>query len=81
MEERLQDLIWKHFIGRPLTEEEKHTIFEIDDQMLSIEFHQLMPEEEGTGYNKLISDVRCGFRSPDIVKEMFLEIYRDWEHL
>lgn len=44
VEERLQDMIWKHFIGRPLTEAEKKEIFEIDDQMLSMEFHQLMPE-------------------------------------
>ena len=44
-EEKLQEVIWKRFIGRELTDAEKKLIFEIDDDILSMEFHLLMPED------------------------------------
>lgn len=78
VEERLQELIWQHFIGRALTKEELRLVFQIDDRMLSMEFHQLMPEEEGEQYLELRSEVRCGYRPPELVKEEFLQLMREW---
>ena len=40
-----------------LTEEEKQKIFDIDADMLSLEFHQLMPENLGDRRKNIISDV------------------------
>ena len=74
VEERLQDMIWKHFIGRELTAEEKAMVFEIDDQMLSMEFHQLMPEGIDDGYRQLKRAVACEFRPMAEVKEEFCAI-------
>ncbi len=34
----------KHFVGRVPDGDDRKLIFEIDDQMLSKEFHELMPE-------------------------------------
>jgi 5'-deoxynucleotidase YfbR-like HD superfamily hydrolase len=72
VEERLQDLIWKHFIGRNIYQEERKQIFEIDDQMLSMEFHQLMPEDINEDYRKLILDVNCSYRNHEEVRKDFL---------
>ena len=54
-EEKLQDVIWKRFIVRKLTDTEKNQIFEIDDDILSMEFHLLMPEDLNEDYRKLKS--------------------------
>lgn len=75
VEERLQNVIWEHFIGRPLTKEEERCIFEIDDQMLSLEFKQLMPASINDEDEKLVRDVQCEFVLPEKVKESFIEIY------
>ena len=69
VEDRLQNLIWKHFIGRDLTEEEKQQVFEIDDHMLSMEFHQLMSEEIDDEYRKLQHPIVCEYQHPEDVKK------------
>ena len=74
VEEKLQNLIWKHFIGRDLTEDEKKTIFEIDDQMLSMEFHQLMPEGVDDSWKQLKRGVICEYMLSEEVKDKFLYI-------
>ena len=63
-EEKLQAVIWKHFIGRELTEAEQAQIFEIDDHILSMEFHLLMPEDLNEDYRKLQSDCACAPQAP-----------------
>lgn len=73
-EERLQDMIWEHFIWRPLRDEEKDLIFGIDDDMLSMEFHLLMKEDIDTRYAKLLTKVDCAFRSPEEVRDEFLSM-------
>lgn len=75
-EEHLQDVIWQHFIGRELTEAEKKQIFEIDDQVLSMEFHLLMPEDLNEDYRRLQSDCRCECRETQEVKEQFIRLQR-----
>ena len=76
-EDSLQNAIWRHFIGRKLTADEKEIIFEIDDQMLSMEFHQLMPEEVNDDYRKLVKDVVCETLPTEKVKDRFLQLAAD----
>ena len=73
-EEKLQDLIWEHFIRRPLTPEEKALVFEIDDVMLSMEFHLLMPEDIDESYSLLASDVNCETRPPEDVEREYIDL-------
>ena len=79
-EEKLQDAIWQHFIGRALTAEEQKLIFEIDDLMLSAEFHQLMPEELNGEYHKLLAPFVCGYQNAQEVREQFIRLQRNLKH-
>lgn len=74
IEGRLQNLIWAHFIGREPTEEERRAIFEIDDEMLSMEFHQLMPEDINEDYKKLKRSIECVYASPESVEAEFIRL-------
>ena len=78
VEDRLQNLIWNHFIGRPLTCEEIDKIFEIDDLMLSLEFNQLMPISIDHEYKKLLNSVECKFKLPMEVEEEFINLYQKY---
>lgn len=73
-EEKLQDVIWKHFIGRELTEDEKNQIFEIDDDILSMEFHLLMPKDLNEDYRKLQDEYECAYQNPQEVKKRFIQM-------
>ena len=75
-EEELQNAIWRHFIGRKLTGDELKQIFEIDDIMLSAEFHQLMPEELNDDYRRLQSEFTCEYQNPVDVREQFIRMQR-----
>ena len=66
-EEKLQEVIWKRFIGRELTDAEKKLIFEIDDDILSMEFHLLMPEDLNEDYRKLQGSYTCEYQDPQEV--------------
>ena len=77
-EERLQNLIWKHFVGRVPNGDDRKLIFEIDDQMLSKEFHELMPEDIDDSYLKLVSDVRCEERRPEEVRREFISMFGEY---
>lgn len=72
-EERLQNEIWNRFIGRELTKDELEQICEIDDLMLSMEFHQLMPEDLNDDYQGLVADVACEYKNPEEVKRQFIQ--------
>lgn len=71
-EEKLQNEIWRGFTGRALTGDEKRLIFEIDDCMLSMEFHRLMPEDLNDSYQKLLNPVSCETRPPRETADEFL---------
>ena len=75
-EEKLQDAILRYFIGRALTDGERRQVFEIDDMMLSAEFHQLMPEELNEDYRRLKSEFVCGYQNPQEVREQFIRLQR-----
>ena len=75
-EEKLQEVIWKRFIGRELTDVEKKQIFEIDDHTLSQKFHLLMPEDLNEEYFNLQSECACEYQDPREVKERFIQFAR-----
>ncbi len=72
VEDRLQNLIWTAFMESEPTDEEKSQIFEIDDQILSMEFHQLMPEQWIDGYENLKRKYICEFQNPVDVEREFI---------
>ena len=49
-------------------------IFEIDDEMLSMEFHQLMPEDINEDYKKLKRSIECVYASPESVEAEFIRL-------
>ena len=73
-EEKLQEVIWKRFIGRELTDAEKNQIFEIDDDILSMEFHLLMPEDLNEDYRKLQGSYTCEYQDPQEVRTRFIQM-------
>ena len=73
-EEKLQEVIWKRFIGRELTDTEQQQIFEIDDHILSMEFHLLMPEDLNEDYRNLQSECTCKYQDSKEVKERFIQL-------
>lgn len=75
VENKLQNMIWKHFIGRMLSQEEQIMIFEIDDRMLSMEFHQLMPGDINNDYKLLSRYYLCEFKEPSKVERDFVEYF------
>ena len=77
IEDRLQNMIWAYFIGREPTEEERRTIFEIDDEMLSMEFHQLMPEDINEDYKKLKRSFECAYASPESIEAEYIRLATD----
>ena len=74
VEDRLQNLIWERFIGRPITQEERRAVFEIDDAMLSMEFPRLMPDDCGDEYQNLTREVICEEASPASVRDEFIRL-------
>lgn len=74
VEDRLQKMIWCHYLGTPLNDEELEAVFAIDDDMLAYEFHRLMREEISEPYvEKIAADISCGYRDPRKVEEEFLQ--------
>ena len=73
-EDRLQGVIWRRFIGRELTDAEKDQIFEIDDDILSMEFHLLMPEDLNEDYRKLKGSYTCDCLDPQEVRTRFIQM-------
>lgn len=76
VEDVLQDSIWKHFINKTLTKEDKKLIFEIDDEMLSLELKELLNEEINDDYLKLKRKVNLSFISFEQVEKEFIDFYK-----
>ena len=77
VEDVLQNIIWKHFIGKVLTEEDKRLIFEIDDEMLSLELKELLNEEINDDYLKLERKVDLSFVAFETIENEFIEFYKE----
>ena len=76
VEDVLQNIIWKYFIGKVLTEEDKKLIFEIDDEMLSLELKELLNEEINDDYLKLKRKVDLRFVSFEQIEKEFIDFYK-----
>lgn len=76
VEDVLQNIIWKHFINKILTKEDKKLIFEIDDEMLSLELKELLNEEINDDYLKLKRKVNLSFISFEQVEKEFIDFYK-----
>ena len=76
VEDVLQNIIWKYFIGKVLTEEDKRLIFEIDDEMLSLELKELLNEEMNDDYLRLKRKVDLSFISFEQIEKEFIDFYK-----
>ena len=77
VEDVLQNVIWKHFIQRDLTKEETKLVFEIDDEMLSLELKELLNDEINRDYLKLHRKVDLGFVAFETIENEFIEFYKE----
>ena len=73
VEDVLQNVIWKHFIQRDLTKEETKLVFEIDDEMLSLELKELLNDEINRNYLKLQRKVDLSFVAFETIENEFIE--------
>ncbi|MCI7402752.1 phosphohydrolase [Pyramidobacter sp.] len=63
-EDRLLDVIWRKFLDEAPDESERALVFEIDDDMLSYEFHVLMPEDISDRWRKIRCAVDTRWEEP-----------------
>ena len=72
-EKKLQDMIYRKFLGKDLTEEERSQIAGVDDAMLFHEFRYYMNEELDVSDRTLVSKPVFVTKSFDDVEEEFLK--------
>lgn len=75
IEEPLQDVIWKKFLGEDLTEEENRLVFLIDDDILENEFPALMGAKLKETVPVLASQAQFEFESFQKTEEEFLALF------
>lgn len=71
VENELLRVILALYLDPPLTEEEQQPVWEIDDDMMSWEFHCQMPEESSDWWKKLAAPPDCIFRPFDEVESEY----------
>lgn len=77
IEEPLQDVIWRKFLGESLTEEENRQVFLIDDEILENEFPALMGAQLYDTVPKLFSEPQFVFESFLATEQDFLALFRE----
>ena len=77
IEDRLFDAIMEKYLGSGLTEDEREKVFEIDDDMLSLEFLEIMPEKLNDRYRKLQAEIRPHREDEKDVERQFLELFEN----
>ena len=75
IEEKLQNLIWDKYLGRALTEEEYKQVFEIDDDILSYEFKEIMPRSISDNYKNLLTKPDVRFVNPAEIEAQFMALF------
>ena len=65
------------YLGSGLTEDEREKVFEIDDDMLSLEFLEIMPEKLNDRYRKLQAEIRPHREDEKDVERQFLELFEN----
>ncbi len=73
VENRLQEMIWNHWLHTPLSTEEKKQVFEVDDILFYHEFWQLMGEKKINPLPVIQSEPELGEISFQQVEQEFLE--------
>ena len=73
VEDKLQNTIWEKYLGFIPNNEDRKKIFGVDDDMLSLEFFNLMPEKLGDRYKKILSDVNLDFVQMELTEKKFLD--------
>ena len=76
VEDRLQHLLWRHFLGRDITDEENAQVFAVDDDMMSMEFHLNMAETINEDYKRLVRTIDCAYEDPAKVETEFLKLFQ-----
>lgn len=75
-EDHLLRMIFRRFLGRDLTEEERAEVTAIDDDMLSYEFRYLFPEPLGENWKHIQSAPDLSVQDPSVTEEAFLALCR-----
>ena len=65
------------FYSKRLTKDETKLVFEIDDEMLSLELKELLNDEINQDYLKLQRKVDLSFVAFEIVENEFIEFYKE----
>ena len=73
VEDKLQNTIWEKYLGFIPDEEDRKKIFGVDDDMLSLEFLNLMPEKLGDRYKNIISEVNFEFVQMELTEKRFID--------
>ena len=73
VEDKLQNTIWEKYLGFIPDEEDRRKIFGVDDDMLSLEFLNLMPEKLGDRYKNIISEVNFEFVPMEVTEKRFID--------
>ncbi len=76
IEEPLQNVIWKKWLGSLLSQEEDRQVFAIDDDILENEFPALMGEKLKETVPALRSAPRFDFREFALVEQEYLALFR-----
>ncbi|MGN1024328.1 MAG: hypothetical protein ACI4OJ_12560 [Lachnospiraceae bacterium] len=75
-EDRLLGMIFRRFLLRDLTKEERAEVAAVDDDMLSYEFRSLFPEPLGENWKHIQSAPDLSFQDPKVTEEAFLSLAR-----
>lgn len=81
VENHLQTMIFEKYIDPTLTNDELEKIFEIDDAMLSYEFHHLMPCDLSLDYQHIQSSISITYQDMQKVEDEYLLYFKQcFEH-
>jgi len=76
IEDNLQNVIYTHFLGSPLSAQEGATVKQIDDDMLVYEFKHLMKREVFDSQLALISTPNLAFTAFADIESEFLKLFK-----
>lgn len=76
IEEPLQEMLWQHFLGTPLTPQEQAQVFAIDDDILENEFPALMGARLKDTVPPLKSKPQFDFTGFTVCREEYLALFR-----
>ena len=77
IEDNLQNIIYTHFLGAPLSAEEEAAVKQIDDDMLVYEFKYLMKREVFDNQLNLVSTPKLAFTGFADVEGDFLRLFEE----